>query len=112
MPTLSPSPPSNDRLGSTLFVAALIHGIVILGVTFAVTSVGHTQVRAILPMIGGTLGFGVGRVTDVPVVRAGRIEIAPQLTLSLAFDHRVLDGALAAELLALVKDRLESWEES
>ena len=31
-------------------------------------------------------------------------------TLSLAFDHRVLDGAMASEVLALVKDRLESWE--
>jgi protein TonB len=47
VPTLSPPPPSNDRLGSTLFVAALIHGIVILGVTFAVTSVDDNKVPSL-----------------------------------------------------------------
>ena len=47
MPTLSPPPPSNDRLGSTLFVAALIHGIVILGVTFTVTSFDDKKVPSL-----------------------------------------------------------------
>lgn len=47
MPTLSPPPPSNDRLGSTLFVAALIHGVVILGVTFAVTSADDKKVPSL-----------------------------------------------------------------
>lgn len=78
--------------------------------TFSVTSVGHEDVRAIIPMIAGTLGFGVGRITDAPVVRDGKIEIAARFTLSLAFDHRVLDGAMASEVLARVKHRLESWE--
>ena len=80
--------------------------------TFSVTSVGHQAVSAILPMIAGTLGFGLGRIADTPVVREGRIMIAPTLTLSLTFDHRVLDGAMAAELLAHVKDSLEGWEAS
>jgi pyruvate/2-oxoglutarate dehydrogenase complex dihydrolipoamide acyltransferase (E2) component len=79
--------------------------------TFSVTSVGHEPVRAIFPMIASTLGFGVGRIADAPVVRDGRIEIAPTFTLSLAFDHRVLDGALASELLGRVKHRLEAWED-
>ena len=47
MPTLSPPPPSNDRLGSTLFVAALIHGVVILGVTFTVTSFDEKKVPSL-----------------------------------------------------------------
>jgi periplasmic protein TonB len=47
VPTLSPPPPVNDRLGSTLFVAALIHGVVILGVTFTVTSFDKTTVPAL-----------------------------------------------------------------
>jgi pyruvate/2-oxoglutarate dehydrogenase complex dihydrolipoamide acyltransferase (E2) component len=78
--------------------------------TFAVTSVGQEPVRAIFPMISGALGFGLGRIADAPVVRQGQVVTAPVFTLSLAFDHRVLDGALAAEVLADVKDRLESWE--
>ncbi len=47
MPTISPPPLSNDRLGSTLFVAALIHGVVILGVTFTVTSLDDTKVPSL-----------------------------------------------------------------
>ncbi|GAA1905959.1 hypothetical protein GCM10009716_14890 [Streptomyces sodiiphilus] len=77
--------------------------------TFSVTSVGHEPVRAIFPMISGTLGFGIGRIAESPVVRDGRVDIAPLFTLSLAFDHRVIDGALASEVLARVKDRLENW---
>lgn len=79
--------------------------------TFSVTSVGHEHVRAIFPMIYGTLGFGLGRIVDTPVVRDGQVRIAPQFTLSLAFDHRVVDGALASEVLARVKQRLEAWDE-
>ncbi|MCX4748868.1 2-oxo acid dehydrogenase subunit E2 [Kitasatospora sp. NBC_01287] len=81
-----------------------------LGGVFSVTSVGHEPVRSILPMITGSLGFGVGRIADTPVVRGGEVVVAPVLTLSLTFDHRILDGALAAELLARTKDKLEHWE--
>jgi len=78
--------------------------------TFSVTSVGHTPLRSILPMISGTAGFGIGRAVDKPVVRNGEIRVAPVLTLSLSFDHRVIDGALAADILAAVAHRLESQE--
>lgn len=76
---------------------------------FSVTSVGQESVRSIFPMINGALGFGVGRIVDTPVVRDGEIAVAPLFTLSLAFDHRLLDGALSAELLAATKARLEAW---
>ncbi|MFG2134413.1 2-oxo acid dehydrogenase subunit E2 [Streptomyces sp. NPDC048751] len=78
--------------------------------TFAVTSIGHEPVGAILPLISGTLGFGVGNIADAPRVRAGEVVVAPVFTLSLVFDHRVIDGAMAAEILAGVKNRLENWE--
>jgi pyruvate/2-oxoglutarate dehydrogenase complex dihydrolipoamide acyltransferase (E2) component len=41
-------------------------------------------------------------------VREGRIVVAPVLRLSLAFDHRVIDGAEAADVLTEVKEALES----
>lgn len=78
--------------------------------TFSVTSVGHKDVRSILPMIATPIGLGMGRIAATPVVRDGNIVVAPQFTLSLAFDHRVLDGALAADLLAEIKLNLETWE--
>ncbi|ATQ70964.1 MULTISPECIES: 2-oxo acid dehydrogenase subunit E2 [Methylosinus] len=79
---------------------------------FSVTSVGQEPVRAIFPMIAGTLGFGVGRIADAPMARDGEVVVAPMFTLSLAFDHRVLDGALASELLGNVKRGLETWGEA
>jgi pyruvate/2-oxoglutarate dehydrogenase complex dihydrolipoamide acyltransferase (E2) component len=78
---------------------------------FSVTSVGQESVRSILPMIAGTIGIGVGRIVDSPAVRDGQIVIAPMMTLSLTFDHRVLDGALASELLSGIRSRLESWKD-
>jgi pyruvate/2-oxoglutarate dehydrogenase complex dihydrolipoamide acyltransferase (E2) component len=77
--------------------------------TFSVTSVGQEPVQTILPMITGTLGFGVGRIEDAPVVHEGRVEVRPVLPLSMAFDHRVLDGAAAAAVLGQVKANLEGW---
>ncbi|WP_165986445.1 2-oxo acid dehydrogenase subunit E2 [Streptomyces sp. YIM 98790] len=76
--------------------------------TFSVTSVGQEPVRAIFPMISGTLGFGVGRIAETALARDGRVHVAPAFTLSLAFDHRAVDGALASEVLARVKSRLEN----
>ncbi|TRD17799.1 2-oxo acid dehydrogenase subunit E2 [Palleronia caenipelagi] len=78
--------------------------------TFSVTSVGHRDVRSILPMIATPIGLGMGRIAATPVVRDGDIVVAPQFTLSLAFDHRVLDGALAADLLTEIKLKLETWD--
>lgn len=77
---------------------------------FSVTSVGQESVRTIFPMITGTLGFGIGRIVDTPVAVAGEVRIAPVFSLSLAFDHRVVDGALASEVLARTKQKLELWE--
>ncbi|MFC9327393.1 2-oxo acid dehydrogenase subunit E2 [Kitasatospora sp. NPDC057015] len=77
---------------------------------FSVTSVGQEAVRAIYPMISGTLGFGIGRIREVPVAVDGSVGVAPVCTVSLAFDHRVIDGALAADVLARTKNRLENLE--
>ncbi|MGG7517813.1 2-oxo acid dehydrogenase subunit E2 [Allorhizobium undicola] len=76
---------------------------------FSVTSVGQQDVSAILPMIAGTIGLGVGRIAEKAVVVDGAIVVRPVFTLSLTFDHRVLDGALAAEILASIKKSLENW---
>ncbi|GAA3007143.1 2-oxoacid dehydrogenase/acyltransferase catalytic subunit [Streptomyces sp. KhCrAH-43] len=76
--------------------------------TFAVTSLGHRAVDSFHSVGGTTTTFGVGRVLDRPVVRDGRIVVAPVLRLSLAFDHRVIDGAEAADVLTEVKEALES----
>ena len=52
--------------------------------------------------------MGVGAITKRPVVVQDAIGIRPMVYLSLSFDHRVLDGALADQFLAHVKDTLEN----
>jgi pyruvate/2-oxoglutarate dehydrogenase complex dihydrolipoamide acyltransferase (E2) component len=77
--------------------------------TFAVTSLGHRPVDDFYSVGGPTITIGVGRYTDRPVARGGRVEIAPVLRLSLTFDHRVVDGAEAADVLADLVTGLEQY---
>ncbi len=71
------------------------------GGTFTVSNLGMFGIDAFTPILNlpqaGILG--VGRIFEAPVVRAGRLEIGHTLTLSLTFDHRVIDGAPAARWL-------------
>ena len=75
--------------------------------TFAVTSLGHRPVDSFHSVGGTTVTLGLGRVTDRAVVRDGEVVVAPVMRLSLAFDHRVIDGAEAADVLTEIKQALE-----
>lgn len=100
-------------LGRTLYrlaVGSLRRRQELMG-TVAVTSLGHAPVDGFHSVGGTTITVGVGRIADRPVARAGEIVISPVMRLSLAFDHRVIDGAEAADVLAGIKDRLESFSD-
>jgi hypothetical protein len=77
--------------------------------TFAVTSLGHRPVDGFHSVGGTTVTLGVGRILDRAVVRDGEVVVAPVLRLNLAFDHRVIDGAEAADVLTAVKENLEGF---
>jgi pyruvate/2-oxoglutarate dehydrogenase complex dihydrolipoamide acyltransferase (E2) component len=77
--------------------------------TFAVTSLGHSPVDGFYSVGGTTITLGVGRVADRPVARDGQVVIAPVMRLCLTFDHRVIDGAEAADVLAGIKHGLEHY---
>jgi pyruvate/2-oxoglutarate dehydrogenase complex dihydrolipoamide acyltransferase (E2) component len=79
--------------------------------TFAVSSLGHRAVDDFYSTGGTTVTFGVGRLTDRPVARDGAVVVAPTMRLSLTFDHRVIDGAEAADVLTEVKAGLETFVE-
>lgn len=45
---------------------------------------------------------------DKPVVVGGEVVVRPMMGLSLSFDHRILDGAPAAEWLAVLIQLIEN----
>ncbi|MDY6963404.1 MAG: 2-oxo acid dehydrogenase subunit E2, partial [Pseudomonadota bacterium] len=50
----------------------------------------------------------IGAGVEKPVVKNGEIAIATVMTATFAFDHRVIDGALGAELAAAFKRHVEN----
>lgn len=83
--------------------------------TFTVTNLGGCGIEGFTPIINQPQAgiLGVGRIAEKPVVLNGGIHIRSMVTLSLVFDHRLIDGAPAAKFLAKVKELLEhpTWAE-
>lgn len=77
--------------------------------SFTITSLGGRAVNRFIPLPGCTLTLGVGDITQRAIVREGQMTVAWATTLTLVFDHRVIDGALAAEILSAIKQQLENF---
>lgn len=86
-----------------------------LGATFGVSSLGKFGCTMLIPPCVSTSTFGVGAIEQRAVVREGRIEVRPMMTLILNFDHRLIDGAPAARFMQdvqkLVEGDLQSYIE-
>ncbi|MGH7176907.1 MAG: dihydrolipoamide acetyltransferase family protein [Tepidisphaeraceae bacterium] len=83
------------------------------GSTFTISNVGSLAGKFATPIINypESCILGVGRARDGVVVRKGMIGIGKLLPLSLAADHRVVDGSTAATALAKILELLQSPEE-
>jgi pyruvate dehydrogenase E2 component (dihydrolipoamide acetyltransferase) len=81
------------------------------GATFTISNIGAVGGRFGTPIIppGTTAILSVGRADERPVVRRGAVTVGREFPLSLAYDHRVIDGALGRRFMAAVIDALESW---
>ena len=79
------------------------------GGTFTVTSLGMYGVDTFTPILNPPQAgiLGVGRIYDGTKWHDGAPIRTPMLRLSLTWDHRVLDGAPAAEFLSTVRQYLE-----
>jgi pyruvate dehydrogenase E2 component (dihydrolipoamide acetyltransferase) len=67
---------------------------------------GIKQFDAVInPPQGAILAVGAGE--QRPVVKNGELAIATVMTCTLSCDHRVIDGALGAELLQAFKNLIE-----
>ena len=80
------------------------------GSTFTVTSAGKLGGFLTTPIVNHpeVAILSIGRVAKRPVVRDGEIVARPTGYISVTFDHRVIDGARAAEFGLAVIRRLES----
>lgn len=80
------------------------------GGTFTVTNLGNFGVDGFTPIINPPecAILGVGRILKKPVVHEDEIVPRSILTLSLTFDHRVVDGAPAAQFLQTVAGYIEA----
>lgn len=79
------------------------------GGTFTVTNLGSFGADSFTPIINPPQCaiLGVGRIVEKPIVTPkGRVRTRPTMWLSLTFDHRVVDGAPAAQFLAALGERL------
>ena len=64
-------------------------------------------VAVINPPHGAILAVGAG--VKRPVVNAeGALDVATVMSVTLSVDHRVIDGALGAQLLQAIKENLEN----
>jgi pyruvate dehydrogenase E2 component (dihydrolipoamide acetyltransferase) len=79
------------------------------GGTFTITNLGMYDVDAFTPVINlpEAAILGVGRIAEKAVVRDGQIVARHMWTLSLVFDHRLVDGAPAARFLQYIKELVE-----
>ena len=79
------------------------------GGTFSVSTLGMFGVDGFTPIINppNTAILGVGRLRDdVVVSKKGKVSTLKRMTLSLTWDHRVFDGAPAAEFCKSIVDLL------
>ena len=82
------------------------------GGTFTITNTGALGGTGATPIVNypEVAILGVGRARETPVVRDGQVAIRLVLPLSLAFDHRVIDGMEAARFSTELVDLLEAPE--
>jgi 2-oxoglutarate dehydrogenase E2 component (dihydrolipoamide succinyltransferase) len=83
------------------------------GGTFTITNPGSFGGLFGLPIINQpqVAILGVGAIEKRPVVRDDAIAIRSMAYLSLSYDHRVVDGAVAEKFLARFKQVIEKWDE-
>ncbi|MEO5821784.1 MAG: dihydrolipoamide acetyltransferase family protein, partial [Vicinamibacteraceae bacterium] len=82
------------------------------GGTFTITNPGTFGAQFGMPIINPPqlAILGVGTIEKRPVVIDDGIAIRLRAYLTLGFDHRLIDGIVADQFMALVKDRIERFD--
>jgi pyruvate dehydrogenase E2 component (dihydrolipoamide acetyltransferase) len=79
------------------------------GGTISVSNLGMYGIETVYPILNPPQAciVGVGAAEAQPVVRDGEVGVAHVTAITLAADHRAVDGAVGAQLLAALRSHLE-----
>lgn len=82
------------------------------GGTFTITNLGMFGMESFSPIINQpeVAILGVNKIEETPIIKNGEVVVKPLMNLSLTADHRAVDGAVAAQFLAKVKELIEKPE--
>lgn len=82
------------------------------GGTFTISNLGMFGIDSFTPILNLPQAaiLGVGRIVEEAVVQNGQLVAGKTMTLSLTFDHRVVDGAPAARWLQRLCERIQTPE--
>lgn len=82
------------------------------GASCTITNIGSAGGQWFTPVINHpeVAILGIGRIAEKPIVRDGEIVAAPVLSISLSFDHRMIDGATAQNAVNHIKRLLNDPE--
>jgi pyruvate dehydrogenase E2 component (dihydrolipoamide acetyltransferase) len=80
------------------------------GSTFTVSNLGMFGIQSFTSIINqpNSAILSVGAIEEKPVVRSGQIVVGNTMTLTLACDHRTVDGATGAQFLQTLRQYLEN----
>ena len=83
------------------------------GGTITISNLGMYNTKSLTPIINypEVAIFGIGTIQDKPLVKEGGIFVGKIVNITLSFDHRLIDGALAAKVLNTLKTKLENPED-
>ena len=78
--------------------------------TFTISNLGFADIDFFTPIIRPPESaiLGIGRIMKRAVVEDDRVVPGRRVSLSLTFDHRIIDGAPAARFLKTIKDAVEN----
>jgi pyruvate dehydrogenase E2 component (dihydrolipoamide acetyltransferase) len=80
------------------------------GGSMTVSNLGMFGITRFIPVVnpGESCIMGLGTVRDTVVYRQGGIQVRKMMALTLAVDHRLVDGAVGAQFLEAIRDLLEA----
>lgn len=80
------------------------------GSTFTISNLGMFGVSHFTAIINppNACILAVGAAREIPVVRDGQLMIGSVMSMTMSSDHRIVDGAMAAQYLNTVKSMLEA----